>query len=87
MSTVDGFRDALAVGIVAIERYSSGLAHPRGLAAVLLRKRPRAVAEKIADLSAVGLWPADAVNQIAPACNRRSHREWCAPLTHAEVGL
>ena len=41
---VDGFRDALAVGIVAIGDIRPGLAHPRELAAVLPCVRPRAVA-------------------------------------------
>ena len=41
---VNGFRDALAVGIVAIGDIRPGLAHPRELAAVLPCVRPRAVA-------------------------------------------
>ena len=41
---VDGLRDALAVGIVAVGDCLAGLAHPRELAAVLPRVRPRAVA-------------------------------------------
>ena len=41
---VDGFRDALAVGIVAVGDIRPGLAHPRELAAVLPCVRPRAVA-------------------------------------------
>ena len=41
---VDGFRDALAVGIVAVGDCLAGFAHPRELAAVLPRVRPRAVA-------------------------------------------
>ena len=39
--TVDGFRDALAVGIVAIGDCLAGLAHPRELAAVLPCVGPR----------------------------------------------
>ena len=39
---VDGFRDALAVGIVAIGDIRPGLAHPRQLAAMLPCVRPRA---------------------------------------------
>ena len=38
---VDGFRDALAVGIVAIGDCLAGLAHPRELAAMLPCVRPR----------------------------------------------
>ena len=41
---VDGFRDALAVGIVAVGDIRPGLAHPRELAAMLPCVRPRAVA-------------------------------------------
>jgi len=41
---VDGFRDALAAGIVAVGDCLAGLAHPRELAAVLPCVRPRAVA-------------------------------------------
>ena len=41
---VDGFRDAPAVGIVAVGDCLAGLAHPRELAAVLPCVRPRAVA-------------------------------------------
>ena len=41
---VDGFRDALAAGIVAVGDIRPGLAHPRELAAVLPCVRPRAVA-------------------------------------------
>ena len=64
---VDGFRDALAVGIVAVGDIRPGLAHPRELAAVLPCIRPRAVAEKIADLIRRQTLPADARQQIAPA--------------------
>ena len=39
--TVDGFRDAPAVGIVAVGDIRPGLAHPRELAAVLPCVRPR----------------------------------------------
>ena len=41
---VDGFRDALAAGIVAVGDIRPGFAHPCELAAVLPRVRPRAVA-------------------------------------------
>ena len=64
---VDGFRDALAVGIVAVGDCLAGLAHPRKLAAMLPCVRPRAVAEKIADLVRRQALPADARQQIAPA--------------------
>ena len=64
---VNGFRDALAVGIVAVGDCLAGLAHPRELAAVLPRVGPRAVAEKIADLVRCQALPADARQQIAPA--------------------
>ena len=64
---VDGFRDALAIGIVAVGDIRPGLAHPRELAAVLPCIRPRAVAEKIADLVRCQALPADARQQIAPA--------------------
>ena len=65
---VDGFRDALAVGIVAIGNTRSGLAHPRELAAVLPCVRPRAVAQKVADLIRRQALPVDAREQVAPAC-------------------
>ena len=64
---VDGLRDALAVGIVAIGDIRPGLAHPRELAAMLPCIRPRAVAQKIADLIRRQTLPADARQQIAPA--------------------
>ena len=64
---VDGLRDALAVGIVAVGDIRPGLAHPCELAAVLPCVSPRAVAEKIADLVRCQALPADARQQIAPA--------------------
>ena len=64
---VDGLRDALAIGIVAVGDIRPGLAHPRELAAMLPCIRPRAVAEKIADLVRCQALPADARQQIAPA--------------------
>ena len=65
--TVDGFRDALAVGIVAVGDIRPGLAHPSELAAVLPCVRPRAVAQEIADLVRRQALAADARKQIAPA--------------------
>ena len=65
--TVDGFRDALAVGIVAVGDCLAGLAHPRELAAVLPRVRPRAVAQEVADLIRRQALAADARQQVAPA--------------------
>ena len=65
--TVDGFRDALAVGIVAVGDSLAGLAHPRELAAVLPCVSPRAVAQEVADLVRRQALPADARQQIAPA--------------------
>ena len=65
--TVDSFCDALAVGIVAVGDIRPGLAHPRELAAMLPCIRPRAVAEKIADLVRCQALPADARQQVAPA--------------------
>ena len=64
---VDGFRDAPAVGIVAVGDIRPGLAHPRELAAVLPCVRPRAVAQEVADLVRRQALPADARQQIAPA--------------------
>ena len=64
--TVDGFRDALAVGIVAVGDCLAGLAHPCELAAVLPCVRPRAVAQKVADLVRRQALAADARQQIAP---------------------
>ena len=65
--TVDGFRDALAVGIVAVGDIHPGLAHPRELAAVLPCVGPRAVAQEVADLVRRQALPADVRQQIAPA--------------------
>ena len=67
-SAIHDLRDALAVGIVAVGDCLAGLAHPRELAAVLPCVSPRAVAEKIADLVRRQALPADAREQIAPAC-------------------
>ena len=64
---VDGLRDALAVGIVAVSDIRPGLAHPCHLAAVLPCVRPRAVAQEVADLVRRQALPADAREQIAPA--------------------
>ena len=64
---VNGFRDALAVGIVAIGNTRSGLAHPRELTPVLPCVRPRAVAQKVADLIRRQALAADAREQVAPA--------------------
>ena len=64
---VDGFRDALAVGIVAVGDIHPGLAHPRELAAVLPCVGPRTVAQKIADLVRRQALAADAREQVAPA--------------------
>ena len=63
---VDGFRDALAVGIVAVGDCLAGLAHSRELAAVLPCIRPRTVAQKIADLVRRQALAADAREQVAP---------------------
>ena len=63
---VDSFRDALAVGIVAVGDIRPGLAHPRELAAMLPRVRPRTVAQKIADLVRRQALAADAREQVAP---------------------
>ena len=65
---VNGFRDALAAVIVAVGDCLAGLVHSRELAAVLPRVRPRAVAQKVADLVRRQALPADARQQIAPAC-------------------
>ena len=64
---VDGLRDALAIGIVAVGDIRPGLAHPRELAAVLPCVRPRAVAQEVADLVRRQALAADAREQIAPA--------------------
>ena len=63
---VDGFRDALAVGIVAIGDIRPGLAHPRELSAVLPCVRPRAVAQEVADLVRRQALAADAREQVTP---------------------
>ena len=63
---VDGFRDALAVGIVAVGDIRPGLAHSSELAAMLPCVRPRAVAQEVADLVCRQALPADARQQIAP---------------------
>ena len=63
---VDSLRDALAVGIVAVGDIHPGLAHPRELAAVLPCVRPRAIAQKVADLVRRQTLAADAREQIAP---------------------
>ena len=65
---VDSLRDALAVGIVAISDTRPGLAHPRELAAVLPCVRPYPVAQEVADLIRRQALPADAREQVAPAC-------------------
>ena len=64
---VDGFRDAPAVGIVAVGDCLAGLAHPRKLAAVLPCVGPRAVAQEVADLVRRQALAADARQQVAPA--------------------
>ena len=63
---VDGFRDAPAVGIVAVGDIRPGLAHPRELAAVLPCVGPRAIAQEVADLVRRQTLAADAREQIAP---------------------
>ena len=65
---VDSLRDALAVGIVAVGDCLAGLAHPCELAAVLPCVGPHAVAQEVADLVRRQALPADAREQIAPAC-------------------
>ena len=74
---VDSFRDALAVGIVAVGDCLAGLAHPRELAAVLPRVGPRAVAQEVADLVRRQALAADVREQIAPARARRR----CSPVS------
>ena len=64
---VDGLRDALAVGIVAVGDCLAGLVHSRELAAVLPCVRPRAVAQEVADLVRRQALAADAREQVAPA--------------------
>ena len=63
---VDGLRDALAIGIVAVGDIRPGLAHPRELAAVLPCVRPRAVAQEVADLVRRQALAADAREQVTP---------------------
>ena len=63
---VDGFRDALAIGIVAVGDCLAGLAHPRELAAVLPCIGPRAVAQEVADLVRRQALAADAREQVTP---------------------
>ena len=65
--TVDSFGDPQAIGIVAVGNIRPGLAHPRELAAVLPCVRPRAVAQKVADLIRRQALAADAREQVAPA--------------------
>ena len=67
-SAIHDLRDALAVGIVAVGDCLAGLAHPSELAAVLPCVRPRAVAQEVADLIRRQALPADAREQVAPAC-------------------
>ena len=64
---VDGFRDALAVGIVAVGDIRPGLAYPRELAAVLPCVGPCPVAQEVADLVRRQTLAVDAREQIAPA--------------------
>ena len=64
---VNGFRDALAIGIEAVGDIRPGFAHPCELAAVLPCVRPRAVAQEVADLIRRQALAADARKQIAPA--------------------
>ena len=64
---VDGFRDALAVGIIAVGDIRPGLAHPCELAAVLPCVGPRAIAQKVADLIRRQALAVDAREQVAPA--------------------
>ena len=65
---VNGFRDALAIGIVAVGDIRPGFAHPCELAAVLPCVRPRAVAQEVADLIRRQALAADVREQVAPAC-------------------
>ena len=64
---VDSLRDALAAVIVAIGDIRPGLAHPHQLTPMLPCVRPRAVAQKVADLIRRQALAADAREQIAPA--------------------
>ena len=63
---VDGFRDALAVGIIAVGDIRPGLAHPCELAAVLPCVGPRAIAQEVADLIRRQTLAVDAREQVAP---------------------
>ena len=63
---VNGFCDALAVGIVAVGDIRPGLAHPCELAAVLPCVSPRAVAQEVADLIRRQALAADARKQVTP---------------------
>ena len=63
---VDGLRDALAVGIVAVGDIRPGFAHPRQLTPVLPCVGPRAVAQEVADLIRRQALPVDARQQVAP---------------------
>ena len=88
---VDGFRDALAVGIVAVGDIRPGLAHPRELAAMLPCIRPRAVAQEVADLVRRQTLAVDAREQVTPACvavavsdgaHRRAESSGCIGVTY-----
>ena len=86
---VDGLRDALAVGIVAVGDIRPGLAHPCELTAMLPCVGPRAVAQKVADLVRCQALAADAREQIAPrgvvvAIGNGTHR--CAE-TSGRIGV
>ena len=63
---VDGLRDALAVGIVAVGDCLAGLVHSRELAAVL-PVGPRAVAQEVAERIRCQALAVDAREQVAPA--------------------
>ena len=64
---VDGLRDALAVGIVAVGDCLAGLVHSRELAAVLPCVGPRAVAQEVAERIRCQALAVDAREQVAPA--------------------